>query len=261
MDNSKGTARLINRSAPAAMGPNRPVRAASLPGVRPSDFPGPMANRHQEPPRLSCPPLEKFSPSDWNSVASAFAMSPAVNLGQSWREPQDSFRPATIRTGWRAGKLWVYAELDDDDIFNPSGVFNEPFFLHGDALEIFLRPAGQSAYFEFHVGPAGQLFQLRIPSAEAFARQAGTEAGSWKIRKPVINVRTRVDRERGRWFVLAAIQREEIVEKGGSPGEWMFSFSRYDHTHGENCPVLSSTSPHAKLGFHRQQEWGCLRFY
>jgi hypothetical protein len=42
--------------------------------------------------------------------------------------------------------------------------------------------------------------------------------------------------------------------------EWLFSFSRYDYTRGRGEPVISSTSPHAAPAFHRQQEWGRLRF-
>ena len=42
--------------------------------------------------------------------------------------------------------------------------------------------------------------------------------------------------------------------------QWLFSFARYDYTRDENGPILSSSSPHAKLGFHRQQEWERIRF-
>jgi hypothetical protein len=42
--------------------------------------------------------------------------------------------------------------------------------------------------------------------------------------------------------------------------DWLFSFSRYDCTRGLAVPVISSTSPHAAPSFHRQQEWGTLRF-
>jgi hypothetical protein len=37
-------------------------------------------------------------------------------------------------------------------------------------------------------------------------------------------------------------------------------FSRYDYTRGMGEPVLSSTSPHRRLDFHRQHEWGTLDF-
>ena len=211
-------------------------------------------------PQLSCSPLGEFAPGDWKSVEAAFAKSPEISLAQSWRKQQERFRPAVVRTGWRDDTLWVYAEIEDFDIFNPETRFNEPFFMVGDAFEIFLRPVGQPAYFEFHIGPSNQLFQLRIPSAKAFAKQTKGESESWKIRKPVVQSWSSVDQNLHHWRVLFAIPAQSVVEKGGSCSKWLISFSRYDYTQGENGPILSSSSPHVKLGFHRQQEWGTIRF-
>ncbi|MEI8343284.1 MAG: hypothetical protein WCH43_17320, partial [Verrucomicrobiota bacterium] len=42
---------------------------------------------------------------------------------------------------------------------------------------------------------------------------------------------------------------------------WLASFSRYDYSSAEAPPVLSSTSPHAEVSFHRQQEWAELLFF
>jgi hypothetical protein len=211
-------------------------------------------------PQVSCSPLGEFAPGDWKSVEAAFAKSPEISLGQSWRKQQDRFRPALVRTGWRDDMLWVYAEIEDVDVFNAETRFNEPFFMKGDAFEIFLRPVGQAAYFEFHVGPSNQLFQLRIPSAKAFAKQSEGESESWKIRNSVVKSWSAVDQKHQLWRVLVAIPFQAVVEKGGSRSQWLFSFARYDYTRDENGPILSSSSPHAKLGFHRQQEWGRIRF-
>jgi hypothetical protein len=42
--------------------------------------------------------------------------------------------------------------------------------------------------------------------------------------------------------------------------KWRFSFSRYDYIRGRREPMISSTSPHARPGFHRREEWGTLIF-
>ena len=70
------------------------------------------------------------------------------------------------------------------------------------------------------------------------------------------------DLKPGQWFVLAEIPSRILEEAGGiSPGDvWRFSFCRYDFTQGSEIPILSSTSHHAMRGFHRQQEWGRLKF-
>jgi hypothetical protein len=77
-----------------------------------------------------------------------------------------------------------------------------------------------------------------------------------------IDTRVRVEGTQGRWWVLAAIPADMVADSGvlGPGSRWLFSFSRYDYTRGKPAPVLSSTSPHREVNFHRQQEWGTLLF-
>jgi len=71
-----------------------------------------------------------------------------------------------------------------------------------------------------------------------------------------------VDKPHACWRVLASIPLERVAETGRpvAGDSWLFSFSRYDYTQGKAAPVLSSTSPHQVLSYHRQQEWGTLVF-
>ena len=64
------------------------------------------------------------------------------------------------------------------------------------------------------------------------------------------------------WRVVARVPFAVVMEtESFQPGcRWKFSFSRYDYTRGRAKPVLSSTSPHLRLEFHRQEEWGTLTF-
>jgi hypothetical protein len=59
------------------------------------------------------------------------------------------------------------------------------------------------------------------------------------------------------WCICAAVPGAAFLPVGTSleGRTWLASFSRYDYSSGEEPPVLSSTSPHAELSFHRQQEW------
>lgn len=194
----------------------------------------------------------------------AFSAVPPAVLAQSWREANEpDFRAGSVRLGWRRGALHVFAELEDDDIFNPETRFNEPAFVCGDVFEIFVRPESQTAYYELHVTPANHHFQLRIPSAEAF-RAPRADPGippEWRIRDPIFESRTQIDHDAKRWRVHARIPAAHIREGGPpQPGErWFVSFSRYDYTRGREAPVLSSTSPHRQLNFHRQEEWRAMR--
>jgi hypothetical protein len=73
---------------------------------------------------------------------------------------------------------------------------------------------------------------------------------------------TWVENQKCRWHVLAEISALAVCGLN-APIEntrWHFSFGRYDYTRGEAGPVISSTSPHVRPDFHRQQEWGVLTF-
>ena len=215
------------------------------------------------PPVIDCRQLlTQFTGGDWPAAARALATAIPIPMQQAWRaQPEPQFRPATVRTGWRDETLWVLADLPDADIFNPVREFNAEFFQTGDVFEMFLRPAPQDAYYEFHVGPANQQFQVRIPSAKDFFNPPPGPR-NWKIAKPVLQSWARVDVGRQLWQVMAAIPFTVVCETPAALAsrEWRFSFSRYDYTTGAAAPCLSSTSPHAQIGFHRQEEWGTLRF-
>jgi len=220
--------------------------------------------KKEQPYQLACGALPKFAWDDWESIAAAFKDAQPTLLQQAWLiQPQPEFRPGRVRTGWTDEALLIYAELDDDDIFNPVTELNAPSFLHGDVFEMFLRPLGQSAYYEFHVTPQNQKLQLRIPSVEEFNAPRGS-AGippAWMISSRVIESRVQICAADSQWRVLAAIPFDMVAEvKKPQPGsQWLFSFSRYDYTRQKPEPILSSSSPHQILSFHRQEEWGVLR--
>ncbi len=211
------------------------------------------------PPQIRCLPIALNGSGHWDHIDDSFRNSDRVKRVQAWRsKPDPGFRPASVRTGWKDRSLFVYAVLQDDDIFNPVTKFNTPAFQHGDVFEIFLRPNGQEAYFEFHVNPNNQQFRLTIPSAEAFRvqREITGIPPSWFNTDPVLDSQVWVEPEQNRWRVLATLTLDQIAQVDG----WLFSFSRYDYTRGAPAPVLSSSSPHPEIDFHRQQEWGRLRF-
>jgi hypothetical protein len=210
---------------------------------------------------IDCPYVEVASPRNWALVADSFARSTPLHFHQFWKQtPEDNFRSGEVRTGWSADGVWVYAVLEDEDINNEEETANAFFFLKGDVFEIFVRPENQDAYFEFHVGPANQQLQMRIPSAAAFANQKDGESDGWKISEPLMSSWVQVDEENKRWKVLVFLPFARIVEGEETLQDWRISFSRYDYTRGNKRPILSSTSQHSILGFHRQHEWAKLRF-
>jgi len=216
-------------------------------------------------PFLNVKSLGKANLDSWPELGSVLFDAQIVESQQAWRnELEPGFRPMRVKTGWTRDALYVHAEIEDADIFNPEKQFNALSFTKGDVFEIFLRPCDQDAYFEFHVTPENQKLQLRFPSAAALAApraQPGLPP-EWFISHRVIESRVRVSTATQRWEVAVEIPFDLVCEMSQprSDTRWLFSFSRYDYTRGQEHPVLSSTSPHKVLNFHRQEEWGELRF-
>lgn len=203
---------------------------------------------------------------DWKSIRSAFSGCEKIELTQAWlSEEQKDFSPATVFVGWTEGQFHLLADLEDVDIFNPIKTDGEPAFLKGDVFEMFFRPLSQSSYVELHVTPGNAKFQLCIPSAEQFAEQRSSQIpDSWFIRERKFSSKIQINPDQQCWTVYASVSasmiyedKKELIEEGD---EWLFSFSRYDYTRGKKQPVLSSSSEHKKLSFHRQLEWKKLRF-
>ena len=184
-------------------------------------------------------------------------------MQQAWRaEPEPDLLPARVRVGWSREAMIVEAELSDRDMFNPVTEFNQAAYNQGDVFEIFLRPEWQAAYFEFHITPGNQVLQLRFANDQEIQHLPATGSlderlAAHKIWKSRITSAVRVDPGTQRWFVSVVIPFALVVETGAmQPGaRWFCSFCRYDYTRGRSAPILSSTSPHAKCDFHRQQEW------
>lgn len=201
----------------------------------------------------------------WSQLISVFSDAPVVEAQQAWQTELDPcFRPMRVKAGWTPNALYVYAEIEDADIFNPEKQFNATSFLSGDVFEMFLRPCDQEAYYEIHVSPENQKLQLRFPSADALVKpraQPGLPP-EWFISNRIIESRVRVNTAQQLWEVAAEIPFDLVCEASipQRGTRWLFSFSRYDYTRGQGKPVLSSTSPHTVLNFHRQTEWGELLF-
>lgn len=222
-------------------------------------------------PQLACRELSAFDAGNLDAVRAAFASADAVTTTQAWQPQMDAdFAPATVRAGWRGNSLLVFAELDDADIFSDATAHNQRMWELGDVLEMFLSPEGEAHYVELHVTPNNFRLQLRLPDTAAFRKaQAENKFDHLLLSDGVFSSRVWLQQEKKKWFVFAEIPADLVA--GGMPAlpftgrmpvplRWKFSFSRYDYLRGRKEPVYSSTSPHARLDFHRREEWGALVF-
>jgi hypothetical protein len=213
---------------------------------------------------LSCPALVDGPWESPEQVAGVFRDALELRMGQAWLPgPSPRFAPGRVRVGWTPQELLFLAELADGDIFNPETGFNQFFFQRGDVFEIFVRALPAEPYYEFHVGPDNQHFQLRLPHANPWAGvKKGEPSPDFTVKDPAFFAsRVWVRQHENRWFVAVRVPFANI----GGPdwavagAELLLSCSRYDYTRNEEKPVHSSTSPHPTLNFHRQEEWARLR--
>lgn len=167
-------------------------------------------------------------------------------LGQPWRaEPEAGFRPTEVRVTFRDRTLHVVAEMVDDEVFNDATAHNQATWELGDVFEIFVRRDDAEAYTEVHVTPDNVRLHLRFSDYGHAARAVGF-AG---LAADPDLVASRAERTSDGWRATAAVP----VDAG--PGERIrVSFCRYDAARGRE-PVLSTSSPHPVVAFHRPLEW------
>lgn len=178
---------------------------------------------------------------------------PGLELTQAWKAENRLFG-GTVRAALSEYGLFVIADLPDADIFNPVTGFNERAFLEGDVFEMFLQVPGSDAYYEFHVSPVNQKFQLRFVKRR---EGEGMEAFDAELLEGPIESDVCVLPAESRWEVAALIPWGRIG-LDAAPSAVKASFCRYDYTRRPDGRVdleIYSTSPHKQPSFHRRQEW------
>jgi hypothetical protein len=211
---------------------------------------------------LDCRPLPALAADNLEAVRALFEGAKGIPLQQAWlSKPEKDFTPGMVRVGWRGNSLLIFAELEDADIFTRATADNQRMWELGDTFEIFLQPAGSPGYKEFHVTPNNLHLQLSFSDSQAASSaRAKNSFDEFLLRGDIFRSRTWV--ETRNWFIYAEIPAVAVcgMDQPLAGTQWRFSFSRYDYVRGRSEPIISSTSPHAVPDFHRQQEWGTLRF-
>jgi hypothetical protein len=156
---------------------------------------------------LYCPQIEVFSLTDWNGRSPGDE--PVLVMRQAWNADSD-LEGGTVRFGWNGRGLLLHATLPDRDIFNPVTEFNEPAYLMGDVFEIFLRPVSQAAYYELHISPSNQLYQVRFPESLTEAKPGETITPS--LVTVGIESTVRFDRPNESWEIFAEIPLAAICD-------------------------------------------------
>jgi len=183
-------------------------------------------------------------------------------MGQAWREqPEENLTPALVQIGWSGDNFLVFGQLTDNLLYTSSTEDNQVLCSYGDVFEIFLGDAAGRSYLEFHVAPNGKRLQLLWPDGESYLKVVKKEAslGSFLVDRPIFDFSQWSEGDI--WCICASVPVATLLPPRTTlEGRTLkASFSRYDYSSASEPPVLSSTSPHAVLSFHRQQEWAEVR--
>jgi hypothetical protein len=228
----------------------------------PRFLPATLPARRDEPPSVNCPRTDHRAWKTWRDAGEAMRGAPVVSFGQAWRtEIEPGLEPAAVALAHFGGELVVYAELSDADIFNPVRECGAHAYAHGDVFEIFLRAEGAENYFEHHLTPDNITLQLSFPTATAFGESCSSDP-AWSLPFATaipVPSQVLVQPALKLWRLLVVVPLKRIAPHAPMlPESWRFSFCRYDHTHGREKPVLSSSTPYRVPNFHQQERWGRL---
>lgn len=167
-------------------------------------------------------------------------------LGQPWRaKPEPGLRMTWVEAWYRSGCLEVRATMVDDEVFNDATAHNQRTWELGDVFEIFVRRDDEESYAEVHVTPDNVRIHFRFDDFEHLGRIADPS----EVHADPDLIESTAERTDDGWIAWARIPIP------ASPGDILrVSFCRYDAGRDRE-PVLSTSSPHPVVAFHRPWEW------
>lgn len=177
-------------------------------------------------------------------------------MGQAWRDGLEAnFCETEVRAGWREGAILIWARLKDECLFTKATENNQDLWALGDVFEIFLKDAEKEEYFEFHITPRSHRLQLRFPNGNSVNKiRAGQDKLSdYAVDEPIFDFKVRETLVG--WEVYAELPNSLFGWDKTGGRALLCSFSRYDYDDAGGAPILSSTSEHKVLNYHRQEEW------
>ena len=116
-------------------------------------------------PTTDLPPVDHRGWETWDDVGAVMRKAPNCAMCQSsLSNPEQKLRPGIVAVAHHGNDLIVYAELTDDDIFNPVKMNGVDAFTRGDVIEISFGRGCETAILNTTLPPDNYILQLRWPS-------------------------------------------------------------------------------------------------
>lgn len=148
----------------------------------------------------------------------------------------DKYEGGTVRLMYDDKYLYIGAQLEDSDVMQYGKVDQSHFYLSGDLLEMFLKPANSYSYWECYGTPNSKKTSLffdnrRYPlNPKRSILMDGMMVAS-KVNGTFNNYN---DKDKG-WSIEVAIPRAQLAKTGRpfNPGEpWTVLIARYNYNYG-----------------------------
>jgi hypothetical protein len=196
-----------------------------------------------------CLPLKAYS----NSPESM-----QKNLGKNLREK------GAVKLLWDDNYLYVGAEFEDSDVVNEGKEDQSHFYLTGDLLEVFLKPAKENYYWEIYGTPNNKRTWFAIPSRGRliFPACASYLPENLKVAATVDGTLNNwKDKDKG-WTVEMAIPIKELTVYGAkfdNSANWTILLARYNYSAYLETSELSAYPQLSNVNWHLYEEYAKLR--
>ncbi len=184
------------------------------------------------------------------------AVSKKLYLGQPWRQSTGpEFKPAAVRVAWTPETLIVKAVLSDDEVSTLATDDNQKMWQLGDVFEMFLQAEGRADYVELHITPNNRRMHLHLPGPGGRSAPDAECLPFENMLVTPVGFSSKVTRTSKGWNVSVKVPAAVLGLVSFKSGNSLrVSFCRYDYAKHREL-VLSTTSPHPVISFHRPDEW------
>ena len=197
----------------------------------------------------------------WNQVPKYNLMHYVTELAHINKIPAEG---AYVRYLCSDTEFFVRVDMVDSDVMTGATQDQDHHYIQGDVLEVFIKPANDSYYWEIYGLPNKHYTRFYFPSKGTLSMPSGFGPTDVKI-----GVDSRIygtfnkydDRDKG-WSVVIAIPRKELEKNGckfDPQNKWTVLAARYNYSVHLPLHELSSY-PQITGGYHSTQYYANIEF-
>ncbi len=160
---------------------------------------------------------------------------------------------------WNKEGFYVAAELEDSFLISENRSDEQLHYEFGDLLELFMKPADDTYYWEMYATAFGNKSTLFFPR-----NRTGMDVDGFLHAHPFQGLEVSVEKTSKGWNAQMWVPAEQLKALGmgwGSGSRWRVFCGRYNYDSAElKDPKLSMVPSASKTNYHLTNEYAVLRF-